>query len=244
MKYHVAMLASLLALSGCAAWKVDKSVVASPEQIAKISLEIDKVRRYQHAVYEVSTFAVDRCALKARREPFALITTGHLADLYDNRKVAAYWQAAGFDETWRVLWAAEDSGLRAGQRVLEINGKRIDNNKTGIGEFPLVIYLDQTSRARDAAADGKPYEITLEDGRRTLVKTGRHVALLRGQCQCSKMTTRRFWYLQPCMARQFCHQMPSGKRERPTSTVILPRLLCTTQQAKKELPGRGRAVCW
>lgn len=164
-KYPLAALASVLLLSGCAAWKLDKSLTPDPAQVQRVAREVAKSREFQQAVFEVSTFAVDRCALKVRREPFALMTVGNLVGFYDEKKIAAYWHAAGFDETWRVLWAADGSGLRPGQRVMAINGNAIENNKSWQGEAPLAPYFTYTSRARDAAGEGRPYEITLEDGR-------------------------------------------------------------------------------
>lgn len=157
------LLSLLSALTGCATWKVDKSVTAADADVAFIQKEIQLVREFQQSVYDVSTFAVERCHSKTLREPFTLMTLGHLANAYPKEKIAAYWRAEGFDETFKVLWATDDSPLQPGERVIEINGRKIENNKTGMGEFPLVKYLNYTIKARAAAhEDGKPYVVKTE----------------------------------------------------------------------------------
>lgn len=150
-------------LAGCAPWKVDKSVAPSDVDVASIRQEIQQVRDFQRSVYEVSTFAVDRCQSKTLREPFTLMTLGSVSDVYSKEKIAAYWKAAGLDETFRVFWAADDSPLKAGERVVELNGDEIENNKTGMGEYPLAKYINYTIKARAAAyEDGKPYLVRRE----------------------------------------------------------------------------------
>lgn len=161
-------LAGLLA--GCSPWTVDKTVVPSDADVLRISKEIQQVRNFEQTVYDVSTFAVDRCYAKTLREPFTLLTLGSLAGVYEQERIAAYWRAEGLDETFRVLWAADDSQLKPGERVVEINGTEIENNKTGMGEYPLVKYLTATIKARAAAyEDGEPYVVTLEDRRQVVV---------------------------------------------------------------------------
>lgn len=156
----LASAALALVLGGCATWTLDRSVRAKPEDVAYIAQEIERAARYQQAVHEVSTFAADRCPQQAAREPFMLLTLGHMGRHYGMERYAAYWEAGGFDEHLRVLWATPGSGLRRGERVLRINDIDI-----GPGDIPLARYLDATSRARDAALEGKPYRVTLEDGR-------------------------------------------------------------------------------
>jgi hypothetical protein len=167
----VVCAAMIASMSGCAAYKIDKSVMPSPADVAAIREEITRVQKFQKAVYDVSTFAVDRCDLKIGREPFTLITLGHLEGNVSKEKIAAYYGAAGFDETWRVLWADDSSPLKLGDRVIKINGNGIENNKTGLGEYPLVKNFLQTSRARDAALEGTPFVVTLESGKDLVIPT-------------------------------------------------------------------------
>jgi hypothetical protein len=68
------LLSLLSALTGCATWKVDKSVTAADADVAFIQKEIQLVREFQQSVYDVSTFAVERCHSKTLREPFTLMT--------------------------------------------------------------------------------------------------------------------------------------------------------------------------
>jgi hypothetical protein len=158
-------------LAGCSTYKIDKSIQPSEADVIAIRKEINHVREFQKAVYDVSTFAADRCDVKIGREPFVLMTLGHLDGTVSKQRIAAYYQAAGFDETWRVLWADDSSPLKPGDRVLEINDNGIENNKSGLGEYPLVKYFSQTSRARDAALDGKPFIVTLENGEKLTIQT-------------------------------------------------------------------------
>jgi len=159
------------ALTGCAPYRIDKTAVPAPADVTTIGAEIARVRQFHQALYEVSTFAVDRCKRKAAREPFTLFTVGHLASQLPEEKIAAYYRAGDFDETWKVLWTGDGGLLPQGQRIVAINGNGIENNKTGMGEYPLVKYLHETSRARDAATEGKPFVVTLEGGRELAVPT-------------------------------------------------------------------------
>lgn len=161
----------LLLLGGCAPWKLDKSVAANPQDVATIKREIDTVIEFQKAVYEVSVFAVDKCGAKATREPFTLMTLGGLINDYKPEKIAAYYQAAGFDEGWRVMWADDKSPLPVGTRITEINGRDLENNKTGMGEFPYVKYFNRTARARREAIDGEPFIATLDNGQKITIPT-------------------------------------------------------------------------
>lgn len=160
-----AILGVALTLSGCASWKVDKTLQSDPEDVKRLTESITQVRRFQAAVYDVSTFAVDRCTRTTLREPFALITIGQIANHYTPEQAVTYWHAAGWDETWKVLWSHPDSPIKEGERVLKINNTTIENNKTGLGELPLGKYLISNYRARRAAEAGKPYTVTMEDGR-------------------------------------------------------------------------------
>lgn len=161
----------LLLLGGCAPWKLDKSVTPNPTDVATIKREIDTVIEFQKAVYEVSVFAVDKCGAKATREPFALMTLGGLVNEYKPEKLSAYYKAAGLDEGWRVMWADGKSPLPVGTRITELNGRDLENNKTGMGEFPYVKYFNRTARARRDAVDGEPFIATLENGRKITIPT-------------------------------------------------------------------------
>jgi hypothetical protein len=167
----VAFISTFAILGGCSTYKIDRSIQPSEADVIAIRKEINHVREFQQAVYDVSIFAADRCDVKIGREPFVLMTLGHLDGNVSKQRIAAYYQAAGLDETWRVLWADDSSPLKTGDRVLEINGNRIENNKSGLGEYPLAKYILQTSRARDAAFERTPFVITLENGKTLTIPT-------------------------------------------------------------------------
>lgn len=158
----VVVLALAAALSGCAAYTIDKTIEPSPQEVAAIGREIAKVRDFHQAVYDVSTFAVDRCARQTLREPFALLTTVSLRKHLTKEQLAAYWRAGGYDETWRVLWALEGSGLAPGDVVLRINGTEIENN--GWDKAPLQVYFNEAYSGQREAESGKPFRITLASG--------------------------------------------------------------------------------
>lgn len=99
------------------------------------------------------------------------MTVGHLVDFYNERRITAYHRAAGLDETWQVFWADASSPVQPGQRVLKINGEPIENNKTFLGEYPLAKYIYRNSLARDAAAEGTPFLLTMADGSVVTVPT-------------------------------------------------------------------------
>ena len=163
-------VAACLALGGCAGWKVDKTAIPSPQDVQVLSAEIAKVREFQSAVYDVSVFSVDRCERKSTREPFALLTLGSLEPFLSKEKIAAYYHAGGFDEQWHVLWAHQESGLQKGDNITHINGNKLDNNKTGLGEAPLQLYFNAITSAREAALTGKPFVVRRADGRELQVK--------------------------------------------------------------------------
>lgn len=160
-----ALLCASLLVTGCAAWKVDKSIQADPEAVQQMARKADQVKRFHQAVYEVSTFAAERCDTQTMREPFMLVTLGQFTNVYSAEQVATVWHASGWDENWRVAWAHPTSPIKEGERVVEINGNKIENNKTGMGEWPLVKYFYRNYSAREDAADGEPYRVTMEDGR-------------------------------------------------------------------------------
>lgn len=167
----IAGIAVAIAFSGCASYKIDKTAVPSPEDVAAIGKEIGKVRDFQQAVYDVSTFAVDRCDRKTVRVPFSLLTLGTLESHLSKEKIAAYHRAGGFDEQWHVIWALAGSGLAPGDAVVRINGAKIENNKSGFGEFPLQRYFNAIYAGQDAAEKGKPFQVTLASGKQLEVQT-------------------------------------------------------------------------
>lgn len=170
-RYSCLLLAlGALALSACAPYQLNKQVSADPKDVQVLRQRIAGVRDFQEALYEVSTSAVDLCAHKTVREPFALISMGTMVNALPEERLAAYWEAGGIDETWRVLWT-DGQVLQQGQRIVKINGKAIENNKSGLGEFPAAVYVEQTVRAREAAEKGRPYRVTLEDGTEVTVPT-------------------------------------------------------------------------
>lgn len=161
---RVGCVAVLSALSACAPWQLDKSVSPNPADVLAIQSDLAAVRRFQQAVYDTSIAAVDRCSVKTLREPYALLTIGHLVDFYSDERLVAYWAAGGYDETFKVLWADASSPIQVGDRVIKINGKPIENNKTGLGEQPLERYIKFTLRDRDAAQEqGVPFRVTVSD---------------------------------------------------------------------------------
>lgn len=157
-------------LTGCASWKLDKTVPVDPAYVSALKERIAHTREFQRAVYDVAVFAVDRCARTTTMEPLALLTMGEMfrvTDAKEKAKVAAYWHAGGFDERWYVLWAGESTGLAPGDEIVSINGKTLENNRTNAlaGEAPLAKYVSAAYSGRAAAEDGKPFVVRRADGR-------------------------------------------------------------------------------
>lgn len=170
LKLISALAISAVFFTACAPYKLNKALLADPKDVPVLRDRIEGARHYQKALYEVSTAMVDQCEFKTVREPFALMSMGTMVGVLKEDRLGAYWEAGGIDETWRVLWTTGEV-LKPGQRVVRIQGKNIENNKSWMGEFPAAIYIEQTVKAREAAEKGKPYVVTLEDGTEVQVPT-------------------------------------------------------------------------
>lgn len=167
-KVPVAMMI-MATLSGCAPWKLDKSIVPAEKDVIRARKEIGYTQHWQSIVYDMSLYAVDRCEAKTMIEPFSLMTLGSLAGIYKDDRIAAYHRASGYDEGWHVHWAAPDSPLAVGTRITEINGTKIENNKSGAGEYVIAWYVGRDITYRRDALAGKPYVVTLENGEKVVI---------------------------------------------------------------------------
>src|SRR5690606_14650292 len=115
-------------------------------------------------LFETSTFSHEFCSRHAHRGAFSLFSlASSIKEKPPAELLAAYYEAGGFDENWRVLWAREDTGLNPGERVVKINGRSLNRNDWGDaangGYFNALNF-----------AGKEPMELELEGGRTITVQ--------------------------------------------------------------------------
>jgi len=111
-------------------------------------------------------------------EPFVLLSVHALRCGMSADDLALFRDVTGMDESWRVVWADESApdALKLGDAVAAINGrplpagaKRIELAAVFRGELPVARddagFWAVVLKAREEAAEGKPFMLTLADGR-------------------------------------------------------------------------------
>ncbi len=140
--------------------------------------------KFRAAAVQVAWGAEALCDVVTEIEPLVLLSVHALRRGLPAQDLALYREVTGMDEQWRVVWLDESApaGLKRGDAVQAINGRPLPGSATRFelgavfrGELPMARddagFWDVVLKAREEAAEGKPYTLTLADGRALRVDT-------------------------------------------------------------------------
>jgi hypothetical protein len=137
--------------------------------------------RFREAAIHITWAAERLCASRTEVEPFVLWSTHALRRRLSAQETTLLREVTGMDDKWRVAWmdeAAPDA-LQLGDVVVAVNGRELPAGGTRVSPSALLsggslfssddqAFWDVVHAARREAEAGKPFTITLENGR-TLV---------------------------------------------------------------------------
>lgn len=166
-------------------------LAAQTTTVAVDAFELDLFKnRFEHevnfraAAIHVAWGAEALCDNVTEVEPFVLWSTHALKKRLNAKELDILKRATGMDERWRVVWTDEGAPdeLKLGTEVVAINDRVLPSGSTRV-ELAAVFkggsifssddqgFWDVLLKAREQAAEGKPMELTLADGRRVKVDT-------------------------------------------------------------------------
>lgn len=139
---------------------------------------------FRGAAIEVAWAAEKVCDTTIEIEPFVLLSVHSLRRNLSDSNMAIFRQVTGMDEKWRVVWLDEGAPdeMKIGQAVAAVNGRplpaggtKFEMNAWFSGRSMVTrddqAFWDVMLAARKEAQDGKPMEVTLDDGRKLTVDT-------------------------------------------------------------------------
>lgn len=140
--------------------------------------------KFRAAAVQVAWGAEALCDVVTEIEPFVLLSVHALRRGLSAEDLALYREVTGMDEQWRVVWLDESApaALKPGDAVAAVNGRPLPGGATRIelgavfrGEMPLARddagFWEVMLKAREDAAEGRGFTLTLADGRQLKVET-------------------------------------------------------------------------
>ncbi|MDO9074714.1 MAG: hypothetical protein Q7U73_15755 [Rubrivivax sp.] len=177
-RIRMSVLALLLAGFGAAA-QYDRSF---ERDLFKTRFEQEV--KFRAAAIEVAWAAEALCDATTQVEPFVLLSVHAMRRRLDDRDMALFREVTGLDGRWRVVWADEGApeALHLRDVVTHVNGRALPGGGTRFEMGALFRggsvmsnddggFWDVLLKARKEASEGKPMQLTLEDGRRLEVDT-------------------------------------------------------------------------
>jgi hypothetical protein len=175
---HLALALGLF-LAGAAPAQADR---AFDRELFKTRFEHEV--QFRAAAIEVAWGAEALCDHTTQIEPFVLLSVHALRRRLSSADLALYSEVTGMDERWRVVWmdeAAPDD-MQLGDVVVAVNGRPLGGAATrfelgAVFRGASIVSVDDQGfwdvllQARAEAAAGKPFTVTLADGRVLPVQT-------------------------------------------------------------------------
>lgn len=140
--------------------------------------------KFRAAAIEVAWAAEALCDATTQVEPFVLLSVHAMRRRLDDRDMALFREVTGLDDKWRVVWADEGApeALHLRDVVTHVNGRALPSGGTRFEMGALFRggsvmsnddggFWEVLLQARKEAAEGKPMQLTLEDGRKLEVET-------------------------------------------------------------------------
>lgn len=140
--------------------------------------------KFRAAAIQVAWAAEALCDATTQVEPFVLLSVHAMRRRLDDRDMALFREVTGMDDNWRVVWADEGApeALHLRDVVTHVNGRALPSGGTRFEMGALFRggsmmsnddsgFWDVLLQARKEAAEGKPMQLTLSDGRKLEVDT-------------------------------------------------------------------------
>lgn len=175
---RASVLALLLAGAGACA-QYDRSF---ERELFKTRFEQEV--RFRAAAIEVAWAAEALCDATTQVEPFVLLSVHAMRRRLDGSDLSLLREVTGLDEKWRVVWVDEGAPetLHLRDAVTHVNGRALPDGGTRFEVGALFRggslmsnddggFWDVMLQARKEAAEGKPMQLTLADGRKLDVDT-------------------------------------------------------------------------
>ncbi len=171
-----------MALGLAAVWACAQGDRAFERELFKTRFEHEV--KFRAAAIHVAWGAEALCDSTTEVEPFVLLSVHALRRRLSDPDLRLFREVTGMDEQWRVAWADEGApdDLKVGDVVVAVNDRRLPGGSTrfemgAIFRGGSVVsnddqgFWDVMLQARAEAKAGKPFMLTLADGRRLRVET-------------------------------------------------------------------------
>ncbi len=173
----------------CASLALAVCVTASAQYDRAFERELYKTRfeqevKFRAAAIHVAWGAEALCDSTTQVEPFVLLSVHAVLRRLDERDMKLFREVTGMDDKWRVVWADEGAPEEVHVRdvVTQVNGRPLPGGGTKFEMGALFRgstmfsnddqgFWDVMLKARKEAREGKPFVLTLEDGRKLEVET-------------------------------------------------------------------------